>query len=293
MNISYGKGVFFAVGAYFLWGIFPIYWKLLSEIHSLHLVAFRILLAFAAVCAVLFAQKRFSWLRFFKDKRQALPLVAMGLVISFNWSFYIWAINSGYIIEASLGIFITPLVSAIMGFCFLREKLKPMQYVAFAFAFVGVIILTILTGVPPWISIIIALIYACYGLLRKYAPLPALESLGAETLVALPIGLALLFLPISGQDLSFLSGLSLFTTVMLLLCGLATILPLYLFAKGMRVIKLSTLSVIQLLSPAITFLVGFFLYGETFPSRNFIAFGFIWFGAIVYIVSGFKSKREE
>lgn len=286
---SFGAGVVFAVLSYILWGILPVYWKLLATVNSLHILAFRILFSLLLVGTILFVQKNTSWLRFFKDKRKGFLLILTALIISFNWGLYIWAVNQGHTIEASLGYYINPLISVVLGLCFFREKLNFLQALAFALAVIGVLILTILTGALPWVSLGLALSFGFYGLLKKLVNLSALESLGVETLIASPLGLFLLFGPfrMSGeiQGIAYLAQLPLGTILILLLCGAVTTIPLYLFARGAKLLPLSTLGFIQFIAPTLTFLVGFFIFRESFPVHNFIVFGFIWTAAILYIIS--------
>lgn len=297
---SFAKGVFFAFFACLLWGILPVYWKLLSAVLPLHILAFRILFSLVLVACILFAQKNTSWLGFYKDKRKRILMILATVMVTFNWGLYIWAVNSGHTIESSLGYYINPLISIVLGLCFFREKLKPLQFVAFGIACAGVLVLTVLTGRLPWVSLGLAVSFGLYGLLKKKISLSALESLGVETLLASPLGLFLLFTSFgSGGSVAADSGagfpflrvpaylleLPPGTVLPLLLCGAVTSLPLYLFANGTKMLPLSTLGFIQFINPTLSFLTGVFIFGESFPPRNFIAFGFIWTAAILYVVS--------
>lgn len=298
-NTSFRSGVVYAALAYLIWGMLPVYWKTLSAIPPLHILGFRIIFSLLLIACVLFALKRTSWTKFYKDKKSALYLLLAALFISCNWGLYIWAVNSGHAIEVSLGYYINPLISIVLGLYFFREKLNRLQILAFILAFTGVAILTVLTGKLPWISLALALTFGIYGLLKKKIGLPALESLGAETLLAAPLGLLLLLAPF-GPDpaaglaaLSYIPELPLHTLVLLFLSGFMTSLPLYLFSKGTKILPLSTLGFIQFISPTLTFLSGFFIFRESFPPRNFVAFGFIWSSVIIYIISLYSGKRRE
>lgn len=291
---SFGKGVLFAVSAYIMWGILPVYWKLLLAVPSLHILGFRIIFSLFLVSAVLFAQKNFSWLRFYRDRRKGILLTLAAFSVSVNWGLYIWAVNSGHIIESSLGYYINPLVSVLLGICFLKEKLKFLQAIAFALAFAGVTVITVFTGKLPWVSLGLAVTFGLYGLLKKTITLSALESLGIETLIASPLGLVLLLIPLGTregarfpdfQGLFYFLKLPFHVLLPLFLCGLASSFPLYMFAKGAKLLPLSTLGFLQFISPTMTFLTGVFVYGESFPLRNYIAFGFIWTAAILYVIS--------
>jgi len=296
---SFGKGVIFSVLSYFLWGIFPIYWKLLSAIPNLHILAYRVLLSLPLVSVILFAQRKTSWLKFYKDRRKAILLTFASLIITFNWGLYILAVNSGHTVDTSLGYYINPLISIAFGLIFFREKLKTLQAVAFALAFAGVTILTVLTGRLPLISIGIAVSFALYGLLKKTIDISALESLAVETLISSPIALFLLFSSFekglefpAPEALLYWRDLPLHVPLLLLLCGAVTALPLYLFARGAKLLPLSTLGFIQFISPTMTFLTGVFIFKESFPLRNFIAFAFIWSAALLYIISINYSGRK-
>ena len=291
---SFGKGIFFAASAYVLWGILPMYWKLISAVSSLHLICFRILFSFLLVSGILFAQKNISWLGFFGSRRKGFLLVLEAFAISFNWGLYIWAVNGGHIIETSLGNYMSPVISIVLGLCFFREKLKLLQWFAFALVIAGVLILTVFTGAPPWVSLGLAFSFSLYGLLKKNVSLTALESLGAETLIASPFCLLLLFMPLGTtqgsvfpdwQGLFYLTELPVHTLVLFLLCGAVTTLPMYLFSKGAKMLPLSTLGFVQYVNPTLTFLSGVFVFREAFPLKNLIAYGCIWTAVILYVIS--------
>jgi len=292
---SFRKGVFFASLAYFLWGILPIYWKFLSAIPAYHILSFRIIFSLFLVSGLLFAMKNTTWLGFYKERRKLVLLIFAAISVSINWGFYIWAVNSGHVIQTSLGYYITPLISIILGLCFFREKLNLLQTIAFGMAFAGVLILTLLTGELPWVSLVMAFSFAFYGLCKKAIQLSSLESLGVETLLATPLGLLLLLIPFEGgasfphvAGLAYLLELPILTLFLLLLCGAITSFPLLLFSKGAKILPLSTLGFVQFISPTLTFLTGVFIFKEPFSRANFIAFAFIWTSAILYIISLWK-----
>ena len=287
-----GKGIFYAVLAYFLWGILPLYWKLLSAVNPLHILAFRILFSMIFTGSVLLARKSFNWLVFLKNKRDGILTILTGLIISFNWGLYVWAVNNGFTIEAALGYYINPLISVVLGLCIFREKINALQTIAFFLAVIGVAALVIFTGKPPWISLGLALTFAIYSLIKKTIKLSALESLGSETLIASPLSLILLTCSFGAgvkftgiQGLSYLAELPVFTLILLPLCGIVSAFPLYLFAKGVKILPLSTIGFLQFLAPTLTFFTGVFVFQESFPPHNFIVFGFIWAAVILYIIS--------
>ena len=297
---TFAKGVFFAVFAYLLWGFLPIYWKILDEINSLHILGFRIILSLLLVGCLLLASKNTSWLKFYKDRRKAIIIVLAGLTITFNWGLYIFAVNGGHTIESAIGYYINPLLSIVLGMVFFREKLKILQLLAFIIAIAGVLILTVLTGRLPWVSLGLAFSFAFYGLLKKTVHLTALESLGVETLVACPIGILLLLIPFGTNrsfpdphSLAYILELPLKPLLFLPLCGLVTSFPLYLFANGAKMIPLSTLGFVQFLSPTLSFITGYFIFGESFPVHNFLALGCIWIAVILYTVSLKAGQRNK
>ena len=299
MDKSFGKGIIFALLSYVMWGVFPLYWKLLIAVDSLHILAFRILLSLVLVGAILLANKNTAWLTVFREPKKAAILIPTALLLCCNWGLYIWAVNRGHTIEASLGYYINPLVSIVLGLVFFRERLRPLQWVAAAIALTGVLIVTLASGALPWVSLVLALTFGFYGLLKKKLELSALESLGAETLASAPIGIFLLFFnfgspAFSGlQGLGYLSGLPPQTLALLALCGLVTVLPLYFFAHGAKMLPLSTLGFTQFINPTLQFALGLFVFKEAFPVHHFVAFIFIWTAVIVYIASLKQKKKEK
>ena len=296
------RGFIYAASSYFLWGLLPLYWRLLANINSMHILAFRIILSLILCIGILLVQKNISWLSFYKDKKKFLFLLVSGFTICFSWGIYIWAVNKGNTIQASLGYYITPLISIVLGMYFFGEKMKRLQVAAFILAFSGVLILTIHSGSLPWISLGLAFSFALYGLIKKKINMPALETLAVETLVVFPFSLLLLFTPLAsvldsgypGQEgLFYLTDLPLITLLLLCLAGAATTLPLYLFSKGAKLLPLSTLGFIQFLSPTMTFMTGIFIFQEPFPMIYFIVFGFIWSAVILYIISHRKSSPKN
>ena len=240
---------------------------------------------------------------FLKDKQKGFLMILAGAIIFFNWGLYIWAVNSGFTIEAALGYYMNPLISIVLGLCFFREKLNLLQWCAFGLATAGVLIVTVITGSPPWISLGLAFTFAIYGVIKKTISFTALESLGVETLVVSPLALLLLFIPLGTIEsdgffnlftMSYLAALPLITLFLLLFIGVASTLPLFLFAKGVKMLPLTTIGFCQFISPTLAFLIGVFVFREPFPMHNFIVFGCIWAAAMLYIISlniGSKPKK--
>ena len=294
---SFRKGLIYALTCFAVWGSLPLYWRVLSAIKPMHILAFRILLSLVTVGIILSVLKDFKWLIVFKDFKKGARQILTGLLLSANWGVYVWAVSKGHTIEASLGYYINPLISVVLGLIFFREKLNFLQWAAFGSACVGVLILTWFSGKVPGIALFLAVSFALYGVLKKTLKLEAMESLGAETLGAVPVALALLLFRLeytgqglphilpNWQSLSYVTGLGAQVLIPLAFCGVISCIPLFLFAKGARLLPLSTLGFAQLISPTIQFLVGFLVFKEYFPFHNFVAYSFVWFGAILYIIS--------
>jgi chloramphenicol-sensitive protein RarD len=280
---SLGKGALFAVLAYVLWGVLPLYWKLLAAIRPLHILAARILCSLFFVGLLLLIRKNTAWIRVFKEPGKRRFILLSALVVSFNWGLYIWAVNRGYTIEASLGYYINPLVSVVLGLVFFRERLSPVQWAAFGLAAAGVITVTVLSGTFPWVSLGLALSFGFYGLLKKKTNFGSLEGLGAETLAASPIAALLLIFPAGNPGTPEPLSPALWGGLML--CGVVTAFPLYCFARGAKLLPLSALGFIQFINPTFVFFLGVFIFHEPFPAHNLIAFGCIWTAVILYSVS--------
>jgi len=301
---SFGKGVIFTALSFFTWGVLPLYWKLLLTIAPLHILAFRILFSLVLVAVILLVKRNYVWLAVFRDPKKTGLLLLTAVMLSCNWGLYIWAVNRGHTIDASLGYYINPLVSIILGLLFYRERLTPLQWVAVAIAFIGVMLLTVLSGSLPWISLSLALTFGIYGLLKKKSPLQALESLGAETLASAPISVFLIIFSFSGaasflpaftglEGIAYIVKLPLHTLLAFALAGAVSTFPLYFFAQGAKMLPLSALGFIQFISPTLQFIMGLFVFGESFPAHHFAAFALIWIAVILYIVSLLILPREN
>jgi len=287
------KGILYAGGAYLLWGFFPIFWKQLSGIPAQEILGHRIFWSFFFLLIILTFKKRWDWFpKALIDRTVLLTFLGTATLLAVNWITYIWGVNSGFIIETSLGYFINPLVNVLLGVLFLKEGMRPWQWAAIGVAAAGVGWLTIRYGSLPWIALTLALTFGFYGLLRKTASVEALEGLSLEIFI--------LFIPALGY-LMFLnaSGLSSFghvktiTSVLLAISGLVTAVPLLLFSAGARRIKLVTLGVLQYMAPSIQLLIGVFMYGEPFPVERMVGFGLIWLALLIYSIEGVVSARKK
>ena len=285
-------GLLSGVGAFVLWGLLPIFWKLISDVPALETLAHRIVWSMVLLFLILLATNNWDWIRpLLHDRRKvALTLVA-SLLLSFNWGLFIWAINIGEILSASLGYYINPLLSVLIGVFFFREKLRPSQWLAIGIAASGVLWLTWSFGQLPRVGLALALSFGLYGALKKMAVLGSIEGLTVETVgVFLPALGYIIYLMMNGN--SHFAGSDTFTSVTLAATGLATAIPLLLFAVAAQRIPLSIVGMLQYIAPTIQLLLGVFVYGEAFPAERFVGFAFIWAALIVFSAEGFWYSRR-
>lgn len=286
------KGMLYAASAFFIWGLFPLYFKILHDIPSLQLVAHRMLWSLVFLFLVLTVLKRWAWLPpIFKQKKVVLGFFASAVLLSTNWFVYIWAVNNGRVIDSSLGYFINPLVNVMMGYLLLKERLRPWQWAAISLAACGVLWLTILGGQLPWVALTLAFSFATYGLLRKTASLGALEGLTMETIVLFPLAIGyLLWLTSTGAN-NF-TQLDMSTQIWLVMAGPITAIPLLLFAAAARRIPLSTLGLFQYIGPSMQLILGIVLFHEPFTFERFMGFAIIWSALALYTLEGLYQNRR-
>ncbi|WP_374497092.1 EamA family transporter RarD [Vogesella indigofera] len=287
------RGVLYAVGAFFIWGLFPLYWKPLHDVPALQILCHRIVWSAVFVALILLLQRNWGWLlAALRDPQRVAIFAVSSLMLSLNWLIYIWAVNEGRVVEASLGYFINPLVNVLLGRLFLGERLTRPQAAAVAFATLGVGWLTLTAGSPPWISLSLAGSFGIYGLLRKKATLPSLEGLALETFLMTPLAaIALLWFNWQGQGAFGQQGTA--TDLLLLGAGVVTAIPLLLFASGARRLKLATVGLIQYLGPTIQLLLGVWLYNEPFGNDRAIGFALIWSALALYSGAGLLSYWKQ
>lgn len=280
------NGLLYAATAYLCWGMFPLYFKQIQAIPAFEILINRVLWCLLFLTLVLSWRRQWGWLLpNLRRPRVVAGFALSALLLSSNWFVYIWAVNHNQVIDASLGYFITPLVNILLGFLFLRERLRQIQWLAVALAAAGVIWLGWQTGHFPWIGMILALSFGMYGLLRKTASLGALEGLSLETLLLFPFALAYWWYLSQTASNHFLSATP-DQQVLLLLAGPITAIPLLLFAAGARRIPLSTLGLLQYISPMTQFLLGIWLYHEAFDQARLLGFALIWLALLLYSAEG-------
>jgi chloramphenicol-sensitive protein RarD len=287
------RGIAYASAAYLLWGVFPIYFKALQSVAPLEILGHRIVWSLAVCAVLLLALRRLQWLaELRRQPRVLLWFAASSILVAANWFVYIWAVNAGRVVDASLGYFINPLVNVLIGAAFLHERLRSAQWAAVGIAAVGVAWLTWQAGAVPWIGLVLALSFGLYGLLRKTAALGAIEGLTLETVLLTPAAAAyLLWLAHTGAS-GFVDG-NTATRLLLAAAGPVTAVPLLLFAAGARRIPFSTLGLLQYLGPSLQLLLGVWLYHEPFAERA-PGYALIWIALAIFsiegVVQGWRSR---
>ena len=291
--MSSRSGVLLGLGAYLMWGLFPLYFRLLEAAGAVEIVLHRIVWSLLA-CAVLLTLVR-GWAAVRAiTRRQVLLLAAAAAVLSINWGVFIWAVNSGQVVETSLGYFINPLVSVLLGVVLLGERLRAVQWVAVGIATTAVGVLTVDYGRPPWIAIALAASFGSYGLLKNRVgrTVGALPGLSVETAVLAPAAVAgLVWLAARGQSTFLAEGPGL--ALLLALSGVLTALPLLLFAGAARRVPLSTIGLLQYITPVMQLLIGVLVFGEAMPPLRLAGFALVWVALAVFTVDGLRSAGRS
>jgi chloramphenicol-sensitive protein RarD len=285
------KGVLCASGAYLIWGLVPIYWKLIKHVPAIQLIGHRITWSFILLAVVLFAKRKWPELRALSSDRKIILIYFIAaLLVGANWFIYVWAVNSGYIVEASLGYFINPLLSVLLGLVFLRERLRLFQWIAIGLAAAGVLYLTVDYGHLPWISLGLAFTFGFYGLVKKIAPLNPFNGLTLETgILFLPALFFLAYQDWLGRGAFLHTGL--ISDFLMAGAGFITTIPLLLFASAARRIPLTTIGILHYITPTCQFLLAVLVYGEAFTATRAIGFGMVWIALIIFGVESFLSFR--
>lgn len=286
------KGIIYGFGAYLLWGFFPIYFKLIQDVPPLEILGNRILWSFLFLGGVITLRKEWGSLRQLALKpRTLLIYVISATLLAVNWLIYVWGVNSGFIVETSLGYFINPLLNVLLGVLFLHERLRPLQWVPIGLATVGVIYLTINYGQLPWIALALAFSFGLYGLVKKTAPLGSLYGLTVETgILFVPAGLYLLLA--ASRFSGTAEGYSPLVYLLLAGSGVITSVPLLMFGAAARRIDLSVMGILQYVAPTCQFLLGVVIYKEPFTTARLVGFSFIWLALILFWVEGALLQRK-
>ncbi len=285
------KGILNGIGAYLLWGLFPIYWKLLHQVPALQVIGHRISWSFILLIAVVLLTRQWKDFRSAALTAKTLRIYSVAAVLlTVNWLVYVWGVNAGFIVETSLGYFINPLFSVLLGVIFLRERLRPAQWIPVALAAAGVIYLTVVYGRLPWIALTLAFSFGFYGFVKKLTPLGSLYGLTLETGIAFPFALIYLaFVGFTGTGVFLHEGLR--TDILLIGAGAVTTIPLLMFASAARQIPLTVVGLLQYITPTMQFLIGVFIYKEQFDQSHFIGFGIVWVALIIFWVENFMAHR--
>jgi len=283
------KGYLFTLLSFIIWGILPLYWRMMSRAGALEILAHRMFWSFVLL-ALVFARKK-NPLEYLKNPRQRRMTLLTSFFITLNWGTYIYAVNAGYLIEASLGYYINPLVLIILGVVFLRERMNVLQWCAFLTAFGGVAYLTLQYGKIPLVTLILSFSFGFYALLKKAARLDSGKSLFTEVLYLAPLSLGYLIFNEAGGAGSFVSGTPLLT-LLFIGSGLITTVPLFLYAEGVSRIPLVSVGFIQYIGPTLMLFIGVYVFGEAFDRTRLISFSCIWASLVLFSVSNLITERK-
>jgi chloramphenicol-sensitive protein RarD len=287
------RGFLLGAAAYIMWGLFPLYWRLLEPAGAVEILAHRIVWSLITMLVLTLALRRGAALRaIVHDRRVLVLLLIASLVISFNWGGFIYGVNHDRVVEVSLGYFINPLVTVLLGVLVLGERLRPRQWVAIGIATLAVLILTVDYGHPPWIAFLLAGSFATYGLAKKKADVEAVESLTFETLVLTPVALGyLLWLTAAGQSSFTGNGVS--HSVLLATTGLVTAIPLICFGGAAIRIPMTSLGLLQYLAPTIQFLLGLLVFHESMTTVKWVGFGLVWLALAIFTAEALHGRQQQ
>ena len=289
---AHSTGILLGVTGYLLWGLFPLFFVLLDTVAPIEVVAHRVIWSLFVVVLLLLVGKQWHAFTGAFNRRNVIILGSAAIFLSINWLVYVYAVDTNQVVQASLGYFMNPLISVAMGVIILKESLRKTQWVAVGIALVAVIVLTIASGSVPWIALTLGFSFGLYGLLKKYANLPSLQSLGIETVVLLPVALMILGVSVAKGTESFvLDGATI--TFLLIMLGPVTALPLLAFGGASTRIPLSTLGVLQYITPIFQFLLGVFIFKEAMSTGNWIGFTLVWLSLVIFTVDMYRDSRTR
>ena len=297
MSGSEKRGIVTAFMCYLVWGLLPIFWKMIEEVSPYEIIAHRIIWCFVIVMLICLITRQ-DVASLYRDKRAWRFLAPAAAIITANWSVYIHAVSNYHVIETAIGYYINPLITILLGLIVFRERLSVMQWIAVGLCTAGVVSFTVNYGHFPWISIFLATTFGIYGAIKKKAGYPAIPAIAFEnTLMVGPAAVFAVWLACHTGTHAFASDLGsphgIYLTVMLIIAGLLTALPLSLFSSAANLIPLSFLGFIQFFSPTLSLLTGVFLYGEPFTTAHKICLGFIWAGLLLVSIDTVRSERRQ
>ncbi len=287
------RGLIFGATAYTLWGTFPLYWTLLEPGGAIEILAHRIVWSLLTMAVVVVLARRVGHVRaLLRDRRRLMLVACAAVVITVNWGGYIWGVNNGRVVETSLGYFINPLVTVLMGVVVLGERLRRLQWIAMGIAFVAVAVLTLDYGRPPWVALLLAFSFGTYGLLKKQAGAGAVESLTVETMVIAPVAAAYLgWLVAAGQSNFGTNGVG--HALLLTTTGVITAVPLVLFGAAAIRVSMVSLGLLQYLAPTIQFALGLLVFGEEMPASRWTGFVLVWVALVIFTVEAVNHRRRQ
>jgi chloramphenicol-sensitive protein RarD len=285
------RGLLLGAAAFAMWGLFPLYWPLLEPTRAGEILAHRIIWSLLLTGFLLVVGRRTRALRaIWVSRRVRYRMIAAGIVICFNWGTYIWGVNNGHVVETSLGYYINPLVTVLLGVVVLHERLRPLQWFALGIALVAVLVLSVQVGHPPWISLVLAFSFGSYGLLKKQVNVRPVEGLAFEGLVGFPVALGyLIWLSWAGQATAWSNGVG--HIALLSLTGVVTAAPLLCFAGAANRISLTTLGLLQYIAPTMQLVLGVTLFGEPMGLIRWVGFSLVWLALVVFTVDSLVARR--
>jgi chloramphenicol-sensitive protein RarD len=286
-------GAAYALGAFFLWGVGPLYFKAVATVPVFEILAHRVLWSVVFLVLLLTLSRRWPMLRAaLRQPRTVVMLMLSTLVISVNWYFFIWAITTDRVLESSLGYYINPLVNVLLGLVFLGERLTRWQGIAVGLAAIGVLNLAVQNGTMPWVSLLLAVTFSCYGLIRKTIKVESVDGLFVETSMFLPAALGyLVYLAVIGKGV--FGSIDLHTDLLLVAAGLITAMPLIWFTSGARRLNYSTIGLFQYIAPTCQFLLAVLVFGEHFSWAHVVTFGCIWTALVIYSAQSWAISRRR
>lgn len=286
------SGVLYAIGAYSAWGFVPLFWRELKQFSSIQILAHRIVWSLVFFILIFLLRGRLSqWSKLLVQKDYLKKCIPSAIVIAVNWGLYIFAVNSGYALESSLGYFINPILNVVIGASIFHEKLNRRQWLAFSFALTGVTLLTLLTGRIPWVALALAGTFSAYGILRKTTKVQGTTGTAIESAVLLPVALGILFTPHFSPTSALEFEDPIVICTLLFLGGAVTAIPLTWFSEAAQRLPLSSLGFFQFISPTFQFLIAIFVFHESFGIQQFMAFALIWTALGIFIFDSAQRSR--
>ncbi|MGH3446916.1 MAG: EamA family transporter RarD [Nocardioidaceae bacterium] len=287
------RGLVFGVGAYAMWGLFPLYWPLLEPAAATEILAHRVLWSLLLTGLMLLVTRRMAAVRhIWSNPRVRWIMIGAGFAIGCNWFTYIWGVNNGHVVEASLGYYINPLVTVLMGVLILGERLRRWQWVALSLGAAAVVVLSLQLGRPPWISLVLAASFGTYGLLKKKAAIRPMEGVAFESMVLAPFAFGYLcWLSYAGQATAWSDGAG--HALLLTTTGIATVVPLLCFAGAANRVPLSTVGLLQYITPTMQFFLGVFVFHESMPATRWFGFAIIWLALVILSTDSLVTVRRR